>query len=357
MLDVASQDDLTTFRARLDHLLELYKDSVEIKREIEETFEIGVGDYRVVALWVIPPATTTLHAMETAAYRRVAITRGWIREGSWKAHISDVAMQSLAAKAKDKGKGSTLLPTKQSTIKTQASRLLRLPAELRNNIYRYALISKSGIVIKDAAGEVHNPPALLRVCRQINKEAESIFWAENSFRLSLRYDDWQATLRTLEAMAGSNLQKIPSIECELVPDDLQKHCMEELVGVNGTPYDVIVRDWDHVGHTHLGRLYNELMYLSRELLCALLAKGVKVKRVTAVREAAVEDTVSADEVGIKAMLARQWRLTMDRERKAFLDIIREHGASAEDRKSQSAARQSLYQEGKGVRVPRRFSIP
>lgn len=357
MLDVASQDDLIAFRAQLDEILERHGDKVVIKRELEEMFEIGARDYRLVALSVIPRAPTTLHAMEFAAYRRIAITRGWIREGSWKPHISDIAMQSLAAKAKDKGKSNALPPVKQSTFKKQASRLLGLPAELRNNIYRYALISKSRIALTDAAGGFRDPPALLRVCRQISEEAESIFWAENSFCLSLHYNDWQATLRTLEVMAGPNLQKISSIECEWVPDDLQEENIKELVGVNGTPYDRIIHDESHVGHTHLGTLYNELMYLSREFLCALFAKGVKVEDVTGVREDAVEDTVSADEVGIRAILARQWRLTMDRERRALLDATREYGASAEDCKSQSAAKQGLNQECKGTRVSRRLSVP
>ncbi|KAF7189270.1 hypothetical protein HII31_09423 [Pseudocercospora fuligena] len=307
MLDVASHDDLIAFRARVNEKLERHRDCVVIKRELEEMLEIGMRDYRLVAHWVIPRVHTTLHGMEIAAYRRIAITRGWIREGSWKPHISDLAVASLAAKAKDKGKGSAPRPVKQSTFKTQASRLLSLPAELRNNIYRNALISKSRIAIRDAAGDVFDPPALLSVCRQISEEAASIFWAENSFCLSLCYADWQATLHTLEVMAGQHLQKIPAIECEWVPDDVQDKYVEELAGVNGTPFKVIVDDWDHVGHLHLGTLYNELMYLSRELLCALIAKGVKVEHVTGVREAAFEDTVSADEVGIKAILARQWR--------------------------------------------------
>lgn len=58
--------------------------------------------------------------------------------------------------------------------------LLDLPAELRNSIYRYALVHTSSIDV-DATGL--QEPALLSVSKQVRKETAPVFWAENSFRV------------------------------------------------------------------------------------------------------------------------------------------------------------------------------
>ncbi|KAK3680221.1 hypothetical protein LTR78_000599 [Recurvomyces mirabilis] len=60
--------------------------------------------------------------------------------------------------------------------------LFKLPAELRNIIYRHVLVSGEEIKLKPKGpGE----PALLRVCRGVRKEARSIYYTENKFRLSI----------------------------------------------------------------------------------------------------------------------------------------------------------------------------
>ena len=62
--------------------------------------------------------------------------------------------------------------------------LLKIPAELRNEIYRLVLISDEQIEIKD----IYKEPALLSTCRQIRKEATPILYLGNSWVIDL--PDW-----------------------------------------------------------------------------------------------------------------------------------------------------------------------
>ncbi|KAK5136979.1 hypothetical protein LTR08_001486 [Meristemomyces frigidus] len=62
----------------------------------------------------------------------------------------------------------------------KSCRLLSLPGELRNSIYRYALVNANGVCITSSGpGE----PALLRICTALRKESRAIYYSENNFRL------------------------------------------------------------------------------------------------------------------------------------------------------------------------------
>lgn len=63
------------------------------------------------------------------------------------------------------------------------SRLLGLPAELRNNIYRLALVE--GEIITPAQGSMPSVPPLLSTNRQIQAEAASIYVQENMFAFDI----------------------------------------------------------------------------------------------------------------------------------------------------------------------------
>ena len=64
-------------------------------------------------------------------------------------------------------------------------RILALPAELRNEIYRYAIIEDGQIeVTLEGPGE----PELLRTCGEIRQEAITIYYTENHFVLQI--EDW-----------------------------------------------------------------------------------------------------------------------------------------------------------------------
>lgn len=74
-------------------------------------------------------------------------------------------------------------------------RLLQLPGELRNKIYRYALITNSRIQL---ALTHFDEPGILQTCRTIRQETETIFLAENTFRAGMTdYDsDFMIHLHT-----------------------------------------------------------------------------------------------------------------------------------------------------------------
>ena len=60
------------------------------------------------------------------------------------------------------------------------SRLLSLPPEIRNTIYRYALV-QGKISVRAPAFATAEQPALLQVNRQIRTEAINIYYHENEF--------------------------------------------------------------------------------------------------------------------------------------------------------------------------------
>ncbi|KAF2173897.1 hypothetical protein M409DRAFT_48809 [Zasmidium cellare ATCC 36951] len=67
------------------------------------------------------------------------------------------------------------LPAKKAT-KT----FFNLPAELRNEIYRLALV-KPNYLRTVVCGSTYKTPALLQVCRQIRNEAAGVYYGENKF--------------------------------------------------------------------------------------------------------------------------------------------------------------------------------
>ncbi|KAK5731999.1 hypothetical protein LTR17_010952 [Elasticomyces elasticus] len=72
---------------------------------------------------------------------------------------------------------------------TAGPTLLTIPPEMRNRIYREALLEGS-ICVCSAFGllrSLPDEPALLRVCHQIREEAMSIYYCENKFSVSV-YD-------------------------------------------------------------------------------------------------------------------------------------------------------------------------
>lgn len=69
--------------------------------------------------------------------------------------------------------------SKSPTNNDRKSRLLALPAELRNAIYSLVLVEPSDIVI--STKHYSQPPALLATCRQVREEASSLYYSLNRF--------------------------------------------------------------------------------------------------------------------------------------------------------------------------------
>lgn len=72
---------------------------------------------------------------------------------------------------------------------TTERHLLSLPPELRNRIYRYAVLEHEDICLSASGPQ---QPALLRVCTQTRQEAINIYYTENCFRLSVQDYDGEA---------------------------------------------------------------------------------------------------------------------------------------------------------------------
>lgn len=66
------------------------------------------------------------------------------------------------------------------------SPLSRLPAELRNNIWERVLLSCIEILVSDKSYKQWRPPALLRSCRELRREASGLYYAGNTFPLKCR---------------------------------------------------------------------------------------------------------------------------------------------------------------------------
>jgi hypothetical protein len=69
--------------------------------------------------------------------------------------------------------------TDHQASNTFHSRLLALPAELRDMIYNYAITTSTPIRAGAARGGVHT--ALLSICRQIRRETQQMYYQENTF--------------------------------------------------------------------------------------------------------------------------------------------------------------------------------
>jgi hypothetical protein len=70
-------------------------------------------------------------------------------------------------------------PTKQqSPPKQSQSKLLTIPGEIRNQIYRHVIVSDSKIRITNTPIP---EPALLKTCSTIRRETIAIYYLENSF--------------------------------------------------------------------------------------------------------------------------------------------------------------------------------
>ena len=82
---------------------------------------------------------------------------------------------------------SSNLSRTSSTSGTADSKLMSLPAELRNKIYTYALVKNSKIGIPkyyQSTEKKWREPKLLAVCKQIREEARPLYYANNSFEIT-----------------------------------------------------------------------------------------------------------------------------------------------------------------------------
>ena len=89
------------------------------------------------------------------------------------------------------------------------SQLLSLPPEIRNIIYRYALVQNGDIIIRPPTLPAPDQPSLLQVNRQIRAEARGIYYHENRFVCTIWSFDAAAVIKwqtSINAYAKVNPQ-------------------------------------------------------------------------------------------------------------------------------------------------------
>lgn len=91
------------------------------------------------------------------------------------------------------------------------SRFLDLPAELRNDIYRHAILKDKKILVTTSGID---EPSLLRACKQIRDEALPIYYAENRFTLQI-IDYKSDVVLSFERRERCQILRRHNIECEI----------------------------------------------------------------------------------------------------------------------------------------------
>jgi hypothetical protein len=103
----------------------------------------------------------------------------------------------------------------------------KLPGELRNKIYRYALVSQD---IDPLTAEGKGRTSLLRVNRQIRAEAITFYYGENSFATEVTDETEQELAAWAAVIDKTHGELILSLSLELKPSEqtMQNHYWEIL---------------------------------------------------------------------------------------------------------------------------------
>ncbi|KAK6423119.1 hypothetical protein LTR95_016572 [Oleoguttula sp. CCFEE 5521] len=104
---------------------------------------------------------------------------------------------------------------------TKGCPIFKLPGELRNKIYRYALVAEdSDYTVMQCRSQL--VPGLLNTCKAIRHECHAIYFMENSFVLLLRSYDCVLVEKWVKAIAPykSSLKELPKTKIVL---DMHRH--------------------------------------------------------------------------------------------------------------------------------------
>lgn len=177
-------------------------------------------------------------------------------------------------------------------------RLLDLPAELRNDIYRLVVLQTDDIVVST---EGINEPPLLKACKQIRVEALPIYYAENSFELQIRDCNSNAVFKWEQ-----------SVRCRILLQRKVK-CKVE-ISLLGTANWQNLREWLkrlHAKELHTGVV--DVVGALPQKVCGKEARmhvvGSMFRLVSKTRSRPWEDVdaLLEDQHKILAMLNERWR--------------------------------------------------
>ncbi|KAK3698113.1 hypothetical protein LTR37_017071 [Vermiconidia calcicola] len=95
----------------------------------------------------------------------------------------------------------------------QASPFFKLAGEVRNDVYRFCLTSELPV---DVAKGLVARTVLLRVCKQIRSEAESIFYGENTFRITyINQTRSKYAMAWADTLSRENASRLPRLIIKL----------------------------------------------------------------------------------------------------------------------------------------------
>ena len=101
----------------------------------------------------------------------------------------------------------------------QSSRLLALPAEIRNYIYTFAVVEDSPIEYYEVRkSSFLGGPAILRVCRQTRTEAMPNFYGANTFQPGF-FRNTEDFLQDLSPYKLAFLRSVRASDVEISPQD------------------------------------------------------------------------------------------------------------------------------------------
>ncbi|KAK5120777.1 hypothetical protein LTR85_005843 [Meristemomyces frigidus] len=180
---------------------------------------------------------------------------------------------------------------------TTASGLLKLPAELRNYIYRLALVSDDPIGLLDR--EWHGRMSLLRANQQLRKETTDIFFGENTFILAIKICTAKKTVKGLQCLDSKQAMLIPAVS---VVFEACSHVTEDINAIEETAYYL---DSYSIPLKYLWEGYQRL---GSEVAQALIGAGLEVRRIDCRRFEGGESWSMVRDCGRKAIYAMQKHL-------------------------------------------------
>lgn len=135
-------------------------------------------------------------------------------------------------------------PHAAMTSTTTTSHLIdKLPAELRNRIYRLALHTQDKIEITPAGFE--GSMALLQTCKQVRQEAIGIFFAENGFKVTVNLDMSNALCGWMSAIGDDSIRLLKDVSISIIASEEAAEEFDgrfEQIELGPDDYDLMLSD-------------------------------------------------------------------------------------------------------------------
>ncbi|KAK5699506.1 hypothetical protein LTR97_005634 [Elasticomyces elasticus] len=169
----------------------------------------------------------------------------------------------------------------QRVAMNNPSPLFRLPAELRNEIFRMALTSDTPIELRPG-----NEPALLHTSNQTREETRLVYWAENDFYITIRggtstSEPYQDIVDRINALDIHKFRAIPRIIVRYEAfrtrnhDHVPRgafHQVLRALSAKGATYPQVVIESDIAPRFEPWRIHSPAMQMERNRMAQLSAE-------------------------------------------------------------------------------------